>query len=138
MSLTPEQLERAAQMRTRDKITWAKIASQFGVTEYVLRCAVDKGYHMRQRALCSNAKRRRQGLPVLERELPGPQFSGPPPVRAKLHIERAFRAPAEVLAERDRRMALEHASLTAALLGDPLPGRSALDKRKPHLVSSHD
>lgn len=38
--------------------------------------------------------------------------------------------PREALADRDRRMALEHASLTAALLGDPLPGRSALDKRR--------
>lgn len=43
-------------------------------------------------------------------------------------------APDRVLAERERRQALEPRSLTAALLGDPLPGYSALDKRKPHLV----
>lgn len=37
---------------------------------------------------------------------------------------------AEALAERDRLAMLEPVSLTAALLGDPLPGRSALDKRR--------
>jgi hypothetical protein len=46
-----------------------------------------------------------------------------------LHIEQSFRASVEALAERDRRMSLQHTSLTAALQGDPLPGRSALDKR---------
>jgi hypothetical protein len=36
--------------------------------------------------------------------------------------------PAHVLMERDRRMALEHASITAYRCGDPLPGESVLDK----------
>lgn len=36
--------------------------------------------------------------------------------------------PVEVLRERDERG--HHVSLTAALMGDPLPGRSALDKRR--------
>jgi len=40
----------------------------------------------------------------------------------KIHI------PADVLAERTRRIELSHASVTAALCGDPLPGYSALDK----------
>lgn len=35
----------------------------------------------------------------------------------------------ELAADRDARQRLEHASLTAAHCGDPLPGRSALDKR---------
>lgn len=43
--------------------------------------------------------------------------------------------PTQTLADRDRRMSLEHASLTAALCGDPLPGRSALDKRRPQMVA---
>jgi len=35
------------------------------------------------------------------------------------------------LADRDRRAELEHRDLTAAFFGDPLPGMSALDRRRP-------
>ena len=42
----------------------------------------------------------------------------------KIHI------PPEVLAEKAVRIELEHASVTAALCGDPLPGYSALDRAK--------
>lgn len=34
------------------------------------------------------------------------------------------------LAERDRRKAVAHASITAMVFGDPLPGRSALDQKR--------
>jgi len=37
--------------------------------------------------------------------------------------------PDEVLRDRDERLKLAPASLTAALMGDPIPGRSALDMR---------
>ncbi|WP_439392359.1 hypothetical protein ACRQ5Q_22450 [Bradyrhizobium sp. PMVTL-01] len=35
----------------------------------------------------------------------------------------------EAIAKRDQRSMLTHASITAAVFGDPLPGQSALDKR---------
>lgn len=38
--------------------------------------------------------------------------------------------PDRVIAERDRARDLEPRDLTAALCGDPLPGRSALDRRR--------
>lgn len=38
--------------------------------------------------------------------------------------------PDDVLAERAKRIELEHTSVTAALMGDPLPGFSALDKMR--------
>jgi hypothetical protein len=44
-------------------------------------------------------------------------------------VKPAERPPAAVMAERDYRMALAPRDTTAALLGDPLPGRSALDRR---------
>jgi hypothetical protein len=37
---------------------------------------------------------------------------------------------ADLLRERDRRMSVQHHDLTAAFFGDPLPGQSALDRRK--------
>jgi hypothetical protein len=36
--------------------------------------------------------------------------------------------PEYVIADRDRRLALEHTTVTAAFFGDPLPGHSARDK----------
>jgi len=38
--------------------------------------------------------------------------------------------PDHVLAERDRRLALHPRDLTAAIAGDPLPGMSALEKKR--------
>lgn len=63
---------------------------------------------------------------VLRRHLEfGSSFAGEGVSRA------APRAPVppHVLAERDAIIAASPRSLTAALLGDPLPGRSALDRR---------
>jgi predicted transcriptional regulator len=37
--------------------------------------------------------------------------------------------PAEVLADRERRMNLSHRDYTAAFFNDPLPGYSAMDRR---------
>ncbi|SDD94290.1 hypothetical protein SAMN05216337_1017108 [Bradyrhizobium brasilense] len=37
---------------------------------------------------------------------------------------------AAAIADREKRRGLEHPTLTAAFFGDPLPGRSALDKRR--------
>jgi hypothetical protein len=52
----------------------------------------------------------------------------------KERVERRVASPRpspEQLYDRDQRLALSPRSLTAALLGDPLPGRSALDRRQP-------
>jgi hypothetical protein len=38
--------------------------------------------------------------------------------------------PEDVLRDRDDRLRKGHATLTAELMGDPIPGRSALDMRK--------
>ena len=42
---------------------------------------------------------------------------------------RAVEIPIEVIAERERRLALQPRDLSAALCGDPLPGYSALERR---------
>lgn len=55
-----------------------------------------------------------------------------PPLQHHPHgwTEQPVSVPADVLAERAQRALLEPRNLTAAILGDPLPGRSALDKRR--------
>lgn len=45
------------------------------------------------------------------------------PSSATVHI------PSHVLADRDRRMALQPRDITAAFFGDPLPGESYLERR---------
>jgi hypothetical protein len=50
---------------------------------------------------------------------------------ARLQFERPAPKPdTKLLAERDRRLSIAPRDLTAQLLGDPLPGFSALDRRK--------
>jgi hypothetical protein len=44
-------------------------------------------------------------------------------------VKPAERPPLAVLADRDHRMAIAPRDTTAAILGDPLPGLSALDRR---------
>lgn len=57
-------------------------------------------------------------------------------IRAAGGEARTFFAPAgerpsdDMLAARDRRLAIPARDLTAALMGDPLPGQSALDRRR--------
>jgi hypothetical protein len=59
----------------------------------------------------------------------GPSFANPRIASISEHSEGWF-VPESVLAEREQRQALEPQSLTAALMNDPLPGCSALDRRR--------
>lgn len=51
-------------------------------------------------------------------------------INLKLPLQGFSLAGAEQLADRDARAMAAHHSVTAALLGDPLPGRSALDLKQ--------
>jgi len=59
----------------------------------------------------------------------GPTFA-PPMHRAAHLIECIHRPSAELLAARDARAMLAPRSLTALICGDPLPGHSALERRR--------
>lgn len=114
MTLTPFQLREACKMRARGE-SWAAIGRFFHVRPRTVIYAL---YPERIQAVYENRKRRRR-LKKADRSSPDPGNS----VRDKILI------PREVLFDRDRRMAMAPRNLTAALLGDPLPGRSALDRR---------
>lgn len=49
--------------------------------------------------------------------------------RIVIHDAQAVAIPDHVLAEREQRLALQPRDLTAAIVGDPLPGSSALDRK---------
>lgn len=51
------------------------------------------------------------------------------PPAAREYSSGGFRISDDLLAERDRRACLEARDLTSSLMGDPLPGYSAFDRR---------
>lgn len=53
-----------------------------------------------------------------------------PRARIKNQVHHVQQIPREVIAERNRAALLGHPSVTSVLCGDPLPGRSALDRLK--------
>lgn len=108
MPKTPlTEYEREEVTRLRAKGTgWDTIARIVGVTRYQIRCQMDPDFYELRR----NKDRERWR----ENNQNGQQRT---PI------------PLAVLADRDRRLSLSHASITAALFGDPLPTCSALDRR---------
>lgn len=125
MSLAPAQRTEAIRLRAFEPpMSWGAIGLRLQCSSFLLKCEMVEGYrdYHRERVRC-----RRNGLPIPQRmksERPVHRHGathGPQP-------------PYDVMAERDMRLALEPQSLTAFILGDPAPGRSAWDRacgRKP-------
>lgn len=65
-----------------------------------------------------------------QRAQPGKEVRHDPEPRART-------IPADVIADAHARSFLSHRSLTSAFFGDPLPGRSALDRRERHSPQGH-
>jgi hypothetical protein len=109
-------------------VGWHRITKQLRVSEYVLRCALEPEYRQYKRSL-----NLRQRMEIAARAV---VVKRPRPVAHAVHQHQANYAarnpPAEVLAARDLalELRLQPRSVTAQLLGDPLPGRSALDQRQ--------
>jgi hypothetical protein len=127
-SLTPNLIEQALAMRA-EGVGWHRITKQLRVSEYVLRCAVEPEYRKYKRSL-----NLRQRMEIAARAV---VVKRPRPVNHAVHHEvrnnnAARHPPADVLAARDLalELRLRPRSVTAQLLGDPLPGRSALDQRQ--------
>ena len=116
MSLTPFQIIEAAKMRARH-MSWALIGKHFHVRP---RTVVYALHPERMQAVYQSRKRLRR----LKKKV---DIIGNDPGNS---VRDSISIPRDVLFDRDRRMELAPCSLTAALLGDPLPGRSALDRRR--------
>ena len=125
--LTPHLIERAKLMRM-DYASWNAIAKTLDVSEYCIRCAVDAAYRAYRRQI-EISRRKSERTPKIERNRIRPKINHAVQhaVRSTTHL-----APPEVLEERELALEqrLEPRSITAQLLGDPLPCRSALNHRK--------
>ena len=125
MNPTPEQIIEAGRMRAAG-MGWDKIACRLCIGVFKLRAAMQPGYLEYKRETNQIARDiLRHGFTKRRRRLK-PQKTGVDPGNKASH---AIVPPRDVLFDRDVRLTLVPRSLTAALLGDPLPGRSALDKR---------
>lgn len=126
MSLTPENLEKARAMRA-DNASWGTIVAATGISMYVLRAQIDPNFkeHRREQVKRYRLGRTNRWPAITRREQPKVSnatghcvSSGPMSI------------PAERLADQERVRSYEPATITAALLGDPPPWRSALAQRR--------
>ena len=123
-----EKLTKAEEMRAGGA-SWNEIAFQLRVSKYKLFCALKPGYrdNMREKNL-DRVRARRAGTPRIRTINPESQFAkiyGDTSVSGSVGYVPKVAIPPEVLADRDRRMALP-----TPTFGDPPPGYSALDKSK--------
>lgn len=112
MKLTADQIERAKFMRSM-RTKWEVIARALHCSSDTVRRTLDPAYGRKRRQQINDAR--------AARRLSGPTEPGRPPD--------ARVVPAHVLADRDRRRLLD-LTPNMAVLGDPPPGRSALDKMR--------
>jgi hypothetical protein len=113
---SPEEIETAKKMRA-DKFTFLVIAERLGRTQWSVRARLDREAmtpeQLRARDRGNNARRSLRNRRPLDDHL---HLAGPTPEMV-----------AKLLDERDERCAVEPRDLTAILMGDPLPGYSALE-----------
>lgn len=103
--LTEDQIAAASKLRATG-MGFDKIAKALGLSRFALECELIPG---RRQAQVERTRGYRSG------EIRRVEKAG------------VAVAPDSVLAEREARLAKSHSDLTAELMGDPLPGRSALD-----------
>lgn len=126
MSLAPEQIKEAEQLRSLNPPWgWDRIATHLCISRFVLRCEIDPRYRVKMALNVRVVRARRQGR--ICRRPPAADLPKITP-RSAFGAEHAPSIPQHVLMDRDRRLSMAPRSLTAALCGDPAPGRSALDK----------
>lgn len=114
--LNPDLIEAARELREKQKISWDDIASRLGTTRHRLRVVFEPDYIGKKRAYWHEYRKNYQSAGAVR------NIIGHSPT-----------VPAECMEERERALAAPM-SLTALLMGDPAPGRSALDKRRIRLI----
>jgi hypothetical protein len=115
--VTPNLIEQAKLLR-RNHLSWRSIAMRLDVSEWHIHCAVEPHFREFRRNCVRNPPKDKR---VTVNSSVGHE------VRYRNH-----QPPAEVLREAELalELRLKPRSPTAELLGDPLPGRSALDQRQ--------
>jgi hypothetical protein len=132
-----EKLKEASELR-RGGMGWSTIVARTGISIFILKSNLEPGFLERHRIAdkVSRARRRNGFAPrSLLKKRDMIRMSDPGGANPFGHYaigDRVFpvAVPTDAADERDRAMAYEHPTLTAHIMGDPPPWRSALGKRK--------
>ena len=116
--ITPEKLALAREMRERNA-AWRTVVAKTGISLFVLKCELIPGFREKERQkIIALRTGKRLGLPRRERRLK----VGDDDAR------QCWIVPQSVLIERAEILS-KPLTLSQIFLGDPMPGRSALDKK---------
>jgi hypothetical protein len=127
--LTPQLVEQARELRANG-VGWHTVSKRTGISEYILRVEIEPHFQEHRRAQHQkNSATRKQ---LLAKHLTTMRARRRSITKAAPHyVATLERAPPEVLRERDEReTAKDRRTLAQILLGDPIPGYSALDAKE--------
>lgn len=113
--LQAEKMEKARAMR-ENGVSFGRIMAETGLTLYTLKCELQPGYRQRVTDAVKRSRGRRRKVRTNTAAAPQQEPLGRQHSGERLQV---ITVPPDVLADRDRRMAMQPRSLTAALLGDP-------------------
>lgn len=137
--LTADKIARAQKMRELDW-SWRQIGAYLNVGPDTVRGALDPAHRVKVKTGRVHSEQIRRALRTQKTRRVRVKANlsvDPGQLTPSVFLSAQISIPDGVLIDRDRRAQLEHESLTAALLGDPLPGRSALDRRGPRVVENN-
>lgn len=118
--LTEEQIEEARRRRANG-VTFSAIEADMGVSRDTIRRALSPDWAEKRREQVRIARRRREKLAY-------GHFTKTGRVSCTINVDRYRPSPGEI-AELLKLVPPDTRDLTGVLCGDPLPGRSALDRR---------
>lgn len=114
-AVSAEMIETVRRLRAAN-VSWDDCGSAVDLSRETVRKLLDPEYRERRRVAVNECRVRR----YWELKKPSSRTLDLPPVRP----------PAEVLADALRRRSLVRPTITSQFFGDPLPGYSALDRRR--------
>jgi hypothetical protein len=127
--LTPQLVEQARQLRANG-VGWHTVSKRTGISEYILRVEIEPHFqeHRREQHRKNTVERKQ----LLAKHLATMRARRRSITKeAPHHVTAMERVPPEVLRERDEReTAKDRRTLAQILLGDPIPGYSALDAKE--------
>lgn len=126
-ALSQEQVERAKQMHAWN-VPYAAIATALGVATDTVKRAVVPGFGQFRAAQVKTARMEKRSYVAIRNEMN--RELGAAKRALGMTGQVARRVPEADIAARLAEIPEDHRSLTARTFGDPLPGRSALDRRR--------
>lgn len=133
---TPEQLTRMTELRSRrPRVPWDEVAREVGhpksSCQQMMSHSIDRRRIENRKAECKALRARADELNAPKKHPPPLTLVRQQPAKpADPEYARSSISTAKLVMDAELRSRIEVMGITGGLLGDPLPGRSALDRRK--------